>query len=112
MFPHQFVRVFVRRIWRKKKHPKPAAKTCNKCLGLLRNMGRSAVNDDKNPVLGADQQPPEKLDENIGIDAACFLDHDLIWPREVTAEIRLMRYRAPVLNTTGVSPFLPKVRPA
>jgi hypothetical protein len=31
---------------------------------------------------------------------------NLIWPREVTAEIRLMRYRAPVLNTTGVSPFL------
>src|SRR6516162_8571950 len=30
---------------------------------------------------------------------------NLIWPREVTAEIRLMLYRAPELNTTGVSPF-------
>jgi NAD(P)H-dependent FMN reductase len=28
-----------------------------------------------------------------------------------TAEIRLMRYRAPVLNTIGVSPILPQVRP-
>ena len=32
-------------------------------------------------------------------------------PRDVTAEIKLMRYRAPVLDTTGVSPFRPQVRP-
>src|SRR3984893_16238995 len=34
------------------------------------------------------------------------------WPREVTAEIRLMPWRAPVAWTMGVSPFAPHVRPA
>ena len=35
-----------------------------------------------------------------------------IWPRAVIAEIRLMRWRAPVVSTMGVSPLLPHVRPA
>jgi hypothetical protein len=35
-----------------------------------------------------------------------------IWPREVIAEIRLIPCRAPVASTTGVSPFLPQLRPA
>jgi hypothetical protein len=35
-----------------------------------------------------------------------------IWPREVIAEMRLMPWRAPVVSTTGVSPFLPQLRPA
>src|SRR6516165_2654357 len=39
-------------------------------------MGWTAVNDEKNLVLGADHQAPEKLDENIGIDAAFFLDRE------------------------------------
>src|SRR5215471_7715015 len=76
MFPHQFVRVSIRRIWRKVKEPKAAAKTCNECLGLLRNMGWTAVNDEENTALGADHQPPKKLDENLGVDAAFFLDHE------------------------------------
>src|SRR6516162_8571949 len=76
MFPHQFVRVSIRRIWWKVKEPKPAAKTCNECLGLLRNMGWTTVNDEENTVLGANHQPPEKLDENTGVDAAFFLDHE------------------------------------
>src|SRR5207248_6157631 len=58
------------------KQPKPAAKTCNECFGLLRNMGWPAVNDEENLVLGADHQPSEKLDENLGVDAAFFLDHE------------------------------------
>src|ERR1700757_551160 len=76
MFPHQFIWVPIRRIGRKVKEPKPAAKACNECLGLLRNMGGPAVNDEENPVLGTDHQPPEKLDESIGVDAAFFLDHE------------------------------------
>ena len=32
--------------------------------------------------------------------------------REVIAEMRLMPWRAPVVSTTGVSPFLPQLRPA
>ena len=35
-----------------------------------------------------------------------------LWPRAVIAEIRLMRWRAPVVSTMGVSPLLPHVRPA
>jgi hypothetical protein len=49
-------------------------------------MGWTAINDEENPVFGANHQSPKKLDESIGIHAA-FLN--LIWPREVTAEIRL-----------------------
>ena len=39
-------------------------------------MGWTAVNDEKNLVLGADHQTPNKLDENLGVDAAFFLDHE------------------------------------
>src|SRR5207248_10438310 len=31
---------------------------------------------EENLVLGADHQPSEKLDENLGVDAAFFLDHE------------------------------------
>ena len=39
-------------------------------------MGWTAVNDQENTVLGANHQPPKKLDENVGVDAAFFLDHE------------------------------------
>src|SRR6266481_8812691 len=39
-------------------------------------MRRPAVNDQKNLVLGPDHEPPEKLNEHIGIDAAFLLDHE------------------------------------
>ena len=39
-------------------------------------MGRTAVNDEENTVLGAGHQPRKKLDENIGVDATFFLDHE------------------------------------
>jgi hypothetical protein len=35
-----------------------------------------------------------------------------MWPRAVTAQIRLIPWRAPVAWTIGVSPFAPQVRPA
>lgn len=34
-----------------------------------------------------------------------------MWPRAVTAEIKLMPWRAPVAWTMGVSPFAPKYAP-
>src|ERR1700751_6449873 len=52
------------------------ANSCNECLGLLRNVGWAAVNDEENPVVGADHQPLEELNENVGVDAAFFLDHE------------------------------------
>src|SRR5213082_759598 len=39
-------------------------------------MGWPAVNDEENLVLGADHQPLKKLDENLGVDVAFFLDHE------------------------------------
>src|SRR3984957_7802319 len=39
-------------------------------------MGRPAVNDQKNLVFGADHEPPEKFDENRGVNAALFLGHE------------------------------------
>src|SRR5215472_12915350 len=39
-------------------------------------MGRTAVNDEENTILGAGHQPCKKLDENIGVDATFFLDHE------------------------------------
>jgi len=39
-------------------------------------MGRTAVNDEENTVLGTGHQPRKKLDENIGVDATFFLDHE------------------------------------
>ena len=38
--------------------------------------------------------------------------NDRIWPRAVIAEIRLMRWCAPVVSMMGFRPSLPHVRPA
>src|SRR6516225_7068025 len=53
-----------------------ATPDAKKRLCLLRNMGWTAVNDQENTVLGANHQPPKKLDENLGVDAAFFPDHE------------------------------------
>src|ERR1700724_446258 len=76
MLPHQFVRVSVRRIGWKIKQPQLAAETGDKCLGLLGNMGRTAVNDDKNLVPGSHHEALEKFDENSGVNSTFFLDHE------------------------------------
>jgi hypothetical protein len=81
----------VRRVGWKTKQAKPAFKTGNKFFGLLRNMRRSAVNDEEDFVFAADQQPSDKLDENVGMTPPFSLIMNLIWPRELTTEIRLMR---------------------
>src|SRR5215471_2904878 len=76
MLPDQLVGVSVRRIGRKIEKPQPAAETGNEGLCLFRNMRRSAVNNQKNLVLGSGHEPPEKLNEHIGIDATFVLDHE------------------------------------
>ena len=63
-------------------------------------------------ALGAGHQALEKLDEDRGITPPFSLIMNRIWPRAVIAEIRLMRWRAPVVLTMGVAPLLPHVRPA
>src|SRR6266478_7484399 len=76
MLPDQFIRVSVRGIGREIKEPQLAVEAGDERLGLFRNMRRPAVNDQKNLVLGPDHEPPEKLNEHIGIDAAFLLDHE------------------------------------
>src|SRR5258705_12869567 len=109
MLPGQFIRVSVRGIGREIKEPQLAVEAGDERLGLFRNMRRPAVNNQKNLVLGPDHEPPEKLNDTSPLTPPFSLIMNRIWPREVTAEIRLMRYRPPVLDTTGVSPFRPQV---
>jgi hypothetical protein len=73
-------------------------------------MGGTSINDQENRVCGASDEALEKFNEDGGIDTALLLDYEF-WPREVIAEITLMPWRAPVVSTTGVSPFLPQLRP-
>src|SRR5258708_35603566 len=111
MLPDQFIRVSVRGIGREIKEPQLAVEAGDERLGLFRNMRRPAVNDQKNLVLGPDHELRNSMNTSA-LTPPFSLIMNRIWPREVTAEIRLMRYRAPVLDTTGVSPFRPQVRPA
>src|SRR5260370_25259134 len=76
MLPDQFIRVSIRGIGRKIKKPQLAVETGDERLGLFCDMRGPAVNDQKNLVLGPDHEPPEKLNEHIGIDAAFLLDHE------------------------------------
>src|SRR6266446_6064300 len=76
MLPDQFIRVSVWGIGRKIKKPQLAVETGDERLGLFCDMRGPAVNDQKNLVLGPDHEPPEKLNEHIGIDAAFLLDHE------------------------------------
>src|SRR5260370_7690767 len=76
MLPDQFIRVSVRGIRRKIKKPQLAVEAGDEGFRFFRNMRRPAVNDQKNLVLGPDHEPPEKLNEHIGIDAAFLLDHE------------------------------------
>src|SRR5260370_1957906 len=75
MLPAQFIRVSIRGIGRKIKKPQLAVEAGDERLCLFRDMRGPAVNDEKNLVLGPDPEPPEKLNEHIGIDAAFLLDH-------------------------------------
>src|SRR5258707_4432725 len=70
MLPDQFIRVSIRGIGRKIEKPQLAVETGDERLGLFCDMRGPAVNDQKNLVLGPDHEPPEKLNEHIGIDAA------------------------------------------
>src|ERR1039457_7383428 len=75
MFPHQFIRVAIRRVSRKIKQLEPRSKRCNKRFGLFRDMSRAAINNQEDFPLCPDQKPFQKLDEYIGINAAFCLDH-------------------------------------
>src|SRR5258708_24468291 len=76
MLPDQFIRVSVRGIGREIKEPQLAVEAGDERLGLFRNMRRPAVNDQKNLVLGPDQDPHENLNEHIGISAQFPLNHE------------------------------------
>ena len=76
MLPDSFIRVSVGGIGREIKKPQPAGEGGDKRLGLLGDMGRPAVNDQKNLVLGPDHEPPKKLNEHISVHAAFLLDHE------------------------------------
>ena len=65
-------------------------------------MGGAPIDDQENRALGAGHQALEKLDEDRGIHPS-FSDHEPHMAARVIAEIRLMRWRAPVVSTMGVA---------
>ena len=81
-------------------------------LGLLGNVGGAAIDDQENRALGTGHQALENSMKTAAFTPPFSLIMNRIWPRAVIAEIRLMRWRAPVVSTMGVAPLLPHVRPA
>ena len=76
VFPHEFVGIAIRRIGRQIKKPQFSAKRRNKGLRLLSAMRWASIGNQENGALRADKKPLQKLDEDIGVHAAFFLDHE------------------------------------
>src|SRR6202790_4029977 len=76
MFPHQLIWIAIRRIGRQEKQPQFSAQGFNERCRLLGAMRGAAIDNKKDRALGAGNQALQELNEDRGVDAAFFLDHE------------------------------------
>ena len=74
-------------------------------------MRGAAIANKKDRALGAGGPALQELNEDSGVDAVFFLDHEPHVTARRDRGNQLRGCRAPVAWTIGVSPFLPQVRP-
>jgi hypothetical protein len=67
MFPHKLIWIAVGRIGRQKKQPQFAAQSFNEDLRLLRAMRGTAIDNEKDRLLGARDQAFQELDWQMQI---------------------------------------------
>jgi hypothetical protein len=76
MLPHEFIGNTIRRVRWKEEQFQPASQRFDKGSRLFRPVRRASIDDQKNHPRFTDRQSLEKLDKDVGIYPAFFLDHE------------------------------------